>query len=495
MVRMTEHTASGNPRRIHSKGVNTTGKSVLWFFALVAVTFVTTYFSPPVIASVWYASLLVMYYLSDDEPMWLAFFLVTIDGFMGFFGLYEVSMNLLPGLPAVEISQIYILLTVVKALQKKNRARVFYIKYLQVLGGYVIFLIIWGQLMGLSGGLNVYFRVLKTTLPFVLFFSLPHLLTDIRDYKRFFSIIFIVIILALVTQLHTLFTGSHPVERLNPATSEAVDTDDFRVFYSATATLTGLFGALFFLSMDRGRVFSVWILLFVVFSSLMIAVISATRGWMIGFAVITLLSLMTIRRVGPLKLAGFVVFTGLFVLLALSNDRVSSQLKYSGERLVKLESVGEGDVTAQGTLQRLNIRQPRVIRIWKENPLFGWGFSDVYYSTSDGHVGNFNLLMFSGVAGMALLYGFLIYFSYMLYLSYRHFPRSSPYKRSSLIFIGFLAGWFVIHSTSGQQFSFSALPLQAMPQALFLSLGAMHYNNSLKHLSGNHVRQNPHPLP
>ncbi|MRR22217.1 hypothetical protein EG830_04475, partial [bacterium] len=192
---MKVRTSSAKPKRIPGRGENTTGKSVLWFFALVAVTFVTTYFSPPVIASVWYVALLVMYYLSDDEPLWLAFFLVTIDGFMGFFGLYEVSMSLLPGLPAVEISQIYILLTVVKALQKKSRVKVFYTKYLQVLGGYVIFLILWGQLMGLTGGLNVYFRVLKTTLPFLLFFSLPKLFKDIRDYKRFYSIIFIVIFL------------------------------------------------------------------------------------------------------------------------------------------------------------------------------------------------------------------------------------------------------------------------------------------------------------
>lgn len=494
MDQLKEHTASAIPKRDRVRSVNSTGRSVIWFFALVAVTFIATYFAPPVVASVWFVGLLVMYYFSDDEPMWLAFYLVTIDGFMGFFGLYEVSMQLLPGLPEVEISQIYILLTVVKVLQKRSRARVFYIRYLQVLGGYVIFLILWGQLMGLSGGLNVYFRVLKTTLPFLLFFSLPNLLPGINDYKRFFTIIFIVIILALAAQLNTLFTGSHPIEKIRPATSESVDTDDFRVFYSVTATLIGLFGALFFLSIDRGRVFRPWVLLSVVFSSLMIAVISATRGWMLGFAVIILLSLITIRRVGPLKLAGFIIVTGLFVVLAMSNDKVSSQLKYSGERLVKLESVGEGDITAEGTLQRLNIRKPRVLRVWKENPLFGWGFSDIYYSNSDGHVGNYNLLMFSGVAGMALLYGFLVYFSYMLYLSYRHFPRSSPYRRSGLIFIAFLAGWFVIHSTSGQQFSFSALPLQVIPQAVFLSLGAIHYNNSIKHIYGNHVRKNPDPL-
>lgn len=480
--------------RIKGGSQETTWKSVLLFLALIAVTLAVTYFSPAIVASIWYAVLLVMYYFSDDEPMWLAFFLVTIDGFMGFFGLYEVSVTVLPGMPAIEIAQIYILLSVVKVMKKKQRLRIFYRKYLQVLGGYVIFLVLWGQLMGLSGGLNVYFRVLKTTLPFLLFFSLPNLIDDISDYKRFFSIIFIVIGLALVTQLHTLFTGAHPVEYLRPASADTIDSDDFRVFYSATATLTGLFGALYFLSLERKGLFNVWILLLVVFTSLMIAMISATRGWMIGFAIVTLLSFFTARRLGPWKLAGFLVVTGLFFMLALSNDKISSQLQYSGERLVKLESVGEGDITAQGTLQRLNVRKPKVIRIWKENPLFGWGFSDTYYKNSDGHVGNFNLLMFSGIAGLIMLYGFLLYFSYMLFLSYRNLRYSPAERRGSLIFIFFLTGWFFIHSTSGQQFSFSALPIQAFPQAIFLSMGALQYNKSLKLKSVRHVRPGPDSL-
>lgn len=452
-------------------------RTMLLFFGLALVTFITTYFTSSVIASIWYIALLVLYYFSDDEPLWLAFFLVTVDGFMGFFGLYEVSIRLLPGMPAIEISQLYILLTVVKALQIKVREGVFYTKYLQVLAAYMVFLIIWGQMMGLSGGLNVYFRILKTTLPFLLFFSLPRLMTDISTYRRFFGIVFIIVVLALVTQLYTLLIGTHPLERIRPP-AEAGESGEFRVFYNATGTLIGLFGALYFLSTGGKNSFNVWWLLFVVFSCLMMAVVSATRGWIISFTFIILLSLTTIKSLNMGKIFGFLTVTAIFVFLAFSNDKIREQLKFSGERLTKLESIGEGDITAEGTLQRLDKRKPLVVRIWKENTIFGWGFSDTYYKNNDGHIGNQNLLMFSGLVGYVLLNGFLLFLIYKIYLAYHLYSKRSPMRSSSLIFIIFLLGWFVIHSTSGQQFSFNALPIQAFPQAVFLSLGAMHYKSS-----------------
>jgi hypothetical protein len=478
-----------NSTHISSKKshTDTLARTMLLFFALVIVTFITTYFTPPIIASIWYILLLVLYYLSDDEPLWLAFFLITVDGFMGFFGLYEVAIKLIPGMPAIEISQLYILLTVVKALQVKSREGVFYTKYLQVLASYVVCLIVWGQMMGLTGGLNVYFRILKTTLPFLLFFSLPRLMSELSSYKRFFGIVFIIVVLALVTQLYTLLTGDHPIGRIRPFVAEASETRDFRVFYNATGTLIGLFGALYFLSIGGKNNFNIWWLLFIVFSAAMLAVISATRGWIISFALIILLSMIAMKSLSPGKIFGFLAVTGIFVFLVFSNDKIRDQLKFSRERLVKLESIGQGDVTAEGSLQRIDKRKPLVVRVWKENRVFGWGFSDTYYKNNDGHIGNQNLLMFSGIVGYILLNGFLLYFIYMLNLAYRRYSGRSRFKSSSLIFITFLVGWFVIHSTSGQQFSFNALPLQVFPQAVFLSLGAMHLNGSFKNSRSKYV--------
>ncbi|MBK7733705.1 MAG: hypothetical protein IPI37_13315 [Bacteroidales bacterium] len=106
---------------------------IVWFLVLTAVTIFVTYFTSEVIASFWYLLLLVLYYRSDDEPMWLAFFLVTVDGFMGFMGLYSVTLTILPGLPTIELAQFYILLSVVKVIARRSSFKCFLQKYMQFL--------------------------------------------------------------------------------------------------------------------------------------------------------------------------------------------------------------------------------------------------------------------------------------------------------------------------------------------------------------------------
>jgi 4-hydroxybenzoate polyprenyltransferase len=82
---------------------------LLLFTALALVTIVVTYRFPGIFASIWYVFLLVLYFLSKDEAFWLAFFLITVDGFMGFMGPFTVTLNVLPDLPAIELCQFYIL--------------------------------------------------------------------------------------------------------------------------------------------------------------------------------------------------------------------------------------------------------------------------------------------------------------------------------------------------------------------------------------------------
>jgi len=453
-------------------------RGILWFLALAGITIGVTYYTPGIIATFWYLLLLVLYYRSDDEPMWLAFFLVTVDGFMGLMGLYAVTLSLLPGLPAIELSQFYIVLSVVKAYSRRKAYPVYFKKYLQVLGVYLLLLIVWGQFMGLSSQLNVYMRVLKTTLPFLLFYSLPRLMPDLYSYKRFFGIIFIVVITAFALQLFTLLTGIYPGEGLLAADEQIEESDEFRTFFNVTCTLIGLLGALLFLSI-RGRTgFNNWFLLLVVFSSAMMAVISATRGWIIAFGMIIILTGIFVRTIDIRKLAALVVISGVLFIIGSGSDQIREQVMFSKERLLTIESIGSGDLTAEGTLHRLDVRGPRVMGAWKENPIFGWGFSDMGFSTSDGHVGNQSLLMFSGIIGFALLNGFLLFICYKSLVAYNRTGTSIPFRNGYLIFIFFLAGWFFIHSTSGQQFTYNALPLKVFPQAILLSLSSIYYNLS-----------------
>ena len=454
-------------------------RGILWFLLLSVTTVFVTYFTHPVIASFWSLFLLVLYYRSDDEPMWLAFFLVTADGFMGFLGMYSVTLTLFPGLPAIEISQFYIMLTVIKALSGRRGQPIFYRKYMQVLGIYLLFLILWGLVMGLSSELNMYMRVLKTSLPFLLIFSLPRLMPDLLSYKRFFAIVFVIVLSAFALQLFSLVTGIYPAEAYISPGDKIDEEEAFRTFYNAISTLIGLFGALLFLSMKGRTGFSSWFLLLVVLAAFMMAFLSATRGWIIAFGFMTVMFALLIRTRDTRNILRLAVVASILILAGSRSDKIREQVAYSRDRLGKIESIGSGDPTAEGTLHRLDVRGPKVMSIWKQSPLFGWGFSDTGFQSSDGHVGNQTLLMFSGLAGFILLNGFLLWFIYMMFMAFRRSPRAAPYRNGYLVFIVFLAGWFIIHSTSSQQFYFNAVPLRVFPQAVFLGAGVVFYNLSL----------------
>ena len=99
---------------------------------------------------------------------------------MGFLGSYSAVLNVLPGMPEVEASQFYIILAVYKTFLIKQKTTVFYNRILTLTLLYVIFLVIIGQLFGVRGGLNVNFRIMKLTIPLLLFYAIPNLLRNTR---------------------------------------------------------------------------------------------------------------------------------------------------------------------------------------------------------------------------------------------------------------------------------------------------------------------------
>jgi len=447
---------------------------------LSAATIILTYFAPSLVASIWYVLLLVWYFYSEDEPFWLVFFLITSDGFMGFFGLYEVSIGLLPGLPAIELVQFYMLLSGIKALRKNVNPDLFFNKYITVLFIYTIFLIVWGQLLGYSGALNEYFRILKDILPLLLFYSIPRLLRDLFSYQRLFSLIFLVLLLAFFTQIFTLITGIFPLGTDTLTKVSDQDTGEFRSFYNTAATLLGIFGALFFLSSNNKSIFNPNYLYIIVFSAFGMAFLSATRGWILGFGLIIILSFIFVLRKKTNQVIIFSFISLIIILIGLSNPRIQEQVNFSLERTLKLEALTEGDLTAEGSLKRLSEKGPKVMKVWRENPVFGWGYSDVTRANGDGHVGNQNLLMTSGVVGYLLLNGFFVYFMYKMLTVYLRKRRHPGADTTLLVFVIFLMGWFFIHSSSGQHFSYGGMPIRIIPQAVFFSFGAFIYSQIKK---------------
>lgn len=438
---------------------------------------VVTYFTPTAVASLFFIGTLIAYFRSSNEGFWLAFFLAISNGVMGFFGNYSAVVTIIPGLPPVEVAQFYIMLTVVKAsLSGKRVHQPFFKPAYLVMMIYILFLFAQGYAVGLSLELNVQFRVVKFIIPLLLFYSLPMLLHREKQYEDFFRYCFILAISSLFTQVFTIATAMTPSNFIGAtgAAYLAFDVSEgatYRGFFSTHIVLIALFGSCYYLA-RKEHGFTNLYLFAIMGSCFLTAFLSATRGWTLSFSLIIVGFILVILRLNPKQLlsvsvTGFLLVGGLMLI-----PIVGKQFSNALERMSTLEALAEGDLSAGGTLSRIDERSPRVMNKWRESMLTGWGFSDTFFDYRDFHVGNQNILLHGGILGVLALMGFFAHFFIRLLLVATRLPRSHTLKKALLVFPLFFLGWFLIHSTSGQHFSLYQDLSGALVQSIFFGLGA-----------------------
>jgi hypothetical protein len=450
------------------------------FISLIFISILFVYLTPSMIAGFWFIATLLMYARSKNEPLWFAFFMVVSDGFMGFLGIYTATLTLIPGLPAIEASQFYILIALFKALNKRRQFRPFYQGRLNVLGIYALFLVIFG-LSNLIGQLNIYFRVIKIVLPLTMFYSVPRLMNNEDDYVRIFSLIFPVTILAFLTQAGNILFGFSPAGLIGAVQEREVDVETgrmYRGFPNPHIVLLSFFGSLFFITQKNKSYNTKYLYLLLAVSSI-IAFLSATRGWVLAFGISLFLYIVFVERLKPIRIIGFSVAIFLFVLAGMQISRIQLQMMRSVERIITLKSLAEGDVTMDKTQIRTTQRSPIVMKKWRESPVFGHGFSNVFFDDGDQHVGNQTILLHAGIVGAFLLGSFFI--NFLLKIINLAFLKPA-FKKPLLVFPVFFLCWFIIHSTSGQHFAFYGVPRGIMPQVLYFSFAAIYYSNIKKGL-------------
>ena len=446
-------------------------KKIIYFLSLIVATiFVSIFLANNPASTVYYLIILILYYKSKDESFWLAFFFVTTDGFFGFLGNYSTLINLLPGLPGIEIAQFYILIALYKIRRKDKSNKPFYKNWTVLLFIYAIFLLMVGLTYGLSGELNVYFKIAKLILPLALFYTTPRLFTSIEQYADLVRLLFIVFIFAFIAQLFTIATG------LSPAANFAIKVEDelevgrnLRSYYNPFISLIVLSGALYFLAIKHQKYFSKMYLSIMVILCFAMAVLSATRGWIIAFGFVIIVYNIIVNR---MEVKSLMLIGSLFIVIlvvSLSFEKVNRQIMFSIERTLSLESIAKGDKTAGGTLIRLDERGPPVMEAWEKSPIFGYGFSNFYFLKQDPHVGNLTLLLHSGIVGFFLLVLFILFVITRL-IKLRFMNTDNPFKKSGLALGIVLMGWFFIHSTSGQHFGYFGIPGYIFPQAIILAM-------------------------
>ena len=449
-------------------------------YGLVILAVVAVYFASPTVTAVFFVLTLTAYFFSKDEAFWLVFFLILSDGFLSFFGLYEATLIVLPGLPGIEMGQLYIILAVIKSLGKKPVTNAFYNTFLYALGIYVVFLIAQGYVVGLSSAMNVQFRLLKWITPIGLFYAIPRLYRSESDYSRIFHYIFPMAFAILGTQVFTILMAETPAQFLGGKEKyefavEVTKERTYRGLFNLMILLITLFGALYHLARQKGSFSNIY-LYAVVGANFASVFLSATRGWTIGFSIIIMGFMIFVQRLGSRQIATIMGVGALFFIGVLSTPVIQTQVNNAFKRMLTLEALAKGDLTANGTLIRLSERGPRVMKHWRESPLTGWGFSNYFFDHDDFHVGNQNILLHSGVVGFVLINTFFIFFCYKLYNRSVSLSIGDTKKQTLLVFVVFFAGWFLIHSTSEQHFFFYfENPGNGIIQSVFFSMAGYLY--------------------
>lgn len=458
-------------------------RKIAAFLALVVVSIGVNYFSPKFVPPVLWVAVLIAYFRTKDEGFWLAYFLVLSDGFFGFFGMYSAMLNLIPGLPGVEVGQIYIILSIIKAWNRPLPYRPFYNDFLVVLLIYIVFLLVQGYVIGVPMEMNVQFRLVKWLVPLFLLFSIPRLFTSVDQYRDIFLYLFPVAFVALGAQLFTITQSHSPMQYFGVAKKvkfaiKVSSHKTYRGLYNECILLITYFGALFFLAFKPGKYFKSGYLFAVILANFSSVFLSATRGWVLCFALSLIFSLIFVLKLSPGRLFTMLILVVIFLIGAQSLPVIGIQIENAIKRLLTLEKLAEGDETAGGTLIRLNTRGPRVMKKWAESPLTGWGFSHEFMKADDFHVGNQNILLHSGIIGYILLHLFFIYFIAKLFIRSLHLPPEHHFKRALQFFAIFFPAWFMLHSSSQQFFSYYQTVQGGIIQAVFFCLGVLIYHQA-----------------
>ncbi|MBN2350329.1 MAG: O-antigen ligase family protein [Bacteroidales bacterium] len=437
---------------------------VLFFLGILFV-----YKLPNILADAYFLGILIAFYRSKNDVFWFALLLLFTDapGALLPNGDLNYGLPMLTSPAFISFQEIFIMLALMKALRKKRRSVfLMYKKIYLLLFFYFLVLLLFSFLIGVS--LKDLFKAVKWFLPWSLLYTVPVLIKKQEDWIRFFKLIFAFVFLAFGSQILHLYLGHPPAWLLGTNFQPSSGATDFnfviktldpenyeqnaaRPISSSGVMFTGLVGAMFFL-LDKQRFFKKNYLYTILFVAIFSIILTATRGWIVAFGLATVFYFIFVVK--DMKLFLRIIFPIILMfLLILIFPVIHKQLIGVQKRVSTLEAVTEGDFSAQGTNARVDYSLD-LLEVWKGSPIFGWGFTGTFRQNMNGHAGHANLLMNVGIIGfLFFMMWWYELFSKPVSIS-RKLSIRNPYRRSLPVFtIGFLI-FFIIHSTSGQQFTY-----------------------------------------
>jgi len=432
-------------------------------FILLFISAVIIYFTPKFVSSAAALTLLFFAWKSKKDYFWLAFFILIEDQPGGLFagGMadadYRIPLYTLLKGASFTITELYYILMVFKArkIEKKLRKSLkpFFSNWIQAFATLLVLLILISPVMGMDfTSMRYAFKVL---VQFTLFYSIFRLISTKEELVLFLKTLVPFAIAAVSFQLFSIATKQQIAQLLNPAaglTQGVLSLNEQTGILERPIEMVSIIficftGGLFLLYYRRHSL-SQNLLIFLITSSFISIIMTATRSWFVGFAagaavyfIMREKSLNRVFRFGAVVMA-IVILTSLYTPVLID------QIENAWDRIETLEYIVKGDITAAGTIKRYDVRAPAVIQAFnKSTIILGAGFSDLHFTKNDGHVGYHNLLFNAGIAGFIMVILFIVYLFKVGFSAYQQ--NNIPYNR--VIFISLTALIVLLVVNTGTQ--------------------------------------------
>lgn len=455
--------------------------NALILLILLVGGFFVYFISNPFANTLFYSALFLAFLRSKRIIFWTAVLFIVLNNPWGLFyykpndWILRISSTM-----GLTYSTLFGFLFIIKVNLIK-RPRLYLIKdylrpYYKVFAFFIIFLLFWSFAFGFS--MAAIYMVVSFLPSFLLFIVIPRLFRY-GELKQFNKIVFLFSIIHTIGAILDIVTRGGFITILtfgNRTAGIAYTEEIIRVVGGITIAFYSMQAALFYLAL-KIRSFKSWYLWVVVLISWTFILSSATRGWMIAtFLELVIFFVYYARRslISTKGLVTIVLSIGLGLLFLPSSFK--NNLNAAFDRLETVEALAEGDLTAEGTASRWDVRGPRALTRFKESPIFGFGYSRVTASYYDPHVGNHSLLLSGGIVGLTI-----IWLTAIAMVFYFYQIDQIGYRTGSFVIGIAIIGIMFIHSTSRAMVSY----LMPTDTAFLLALLFNHSNALAYHVKHN----------
>ena len=452
---------NNNQVEIEESKNNSWKTDILRLSMLLGIAFVSAYFTNRSVNLLVFTGFLIAAYRSKYDYLWLAWFFILIDAPGKLFSAQDSGWMRMPlyslgaGL-SFEFQEVFLFMYIAKAYlsNKFNQEDVFkrfWPAYFAVIGAYIFFSV----LLGLNFRNMVF--TFRNQLPWMWLMIIPAYIRTPEDLMKVSRMFFPIAFLALTAQVYSFMFGNYWDGTLRGVESHlhlAVDDDPDQISRSYSAVYVTFYAmtmALFYLSAKQKTINPNY-LGAVAFGALASMFLSATRGYILSFGFVIFATFYLVIKSGRFQRIINIILASIALIFILqwSFPAIGQQVEAASARFSTLFLLASGDVTAGGTLHRLDDRGGRVLEKYNQSPIFGWGFSNDFYLYTDGHVGHQNIMLNVGMIGYIYLN---ILFFHLCFVAWNWAQDRYIVERwgeSARVFVFAFLAVYIIHASTSQ---------------------------------------------